>query len=56
MEPRGANKEYPSLLATTLRTQELLYEVEMTGMRVDMDRVTSLIKAYQGARSDLLGR
>ena len=56
MEPRGANKEYPSLLATTLRTQELLYEVEMTGMRVDMDRVTSLIKAYQGARSDLLGK
>jgi len=56
IERRGVDNEYPSLLDTTLRTQELLYEVEITGMRVDRDRLDCLIKAYQGARSDLLGK
>lgn len=53
--PRGVHGQYPSLWATTMRTQELLYEIERTGMLVDQERLTQLINAYQSARSQLLG-
>lgn len=52
MQPRG---KYPSLWDTTLRTQEIIYELQRTGMLVDKDRLKQLIDAYQGARSQLLG-
>jgi len=43
MVPRG---EYPSLWDTTMQTQETLYEIEMTGMAVDPERLSILTKAY----------
>lgn len=43
MKPRG---EYPSLLDTTMGTQEVIYELELTGMQVDPERLSMLIKAY----------
>ena len=52
MEPRG---KYPSLWDITLRTQELFYELEGTGLLVDKERLEQLITAYQGARSQLFG-
>lgn len=52
---RGRNGEYPSLWDTTMRTQELLYELQSTGMLVDRDRLKLLIDAYQGVKSQLLG-
>lgn len=54
-ERRGANKEYPSLWAIALRTQELMYEIQGTGMLVDRARLDQLITAYQEVRMQLLG-
>jgi DNA polymerase-1 len=55
LKPRGINGEYPSLWDTTLRTQQLIYELERTGMLVDLERLNSMIEAYQQVRSNLLG-
>ena len=54
LKARGANGEYPSLFSTTMRTQEIIYELEINGMAVDMDRLKSLIDTYQKKRSELL--
>lgn len=52
---RGVNGEYPSLWSTTLRTQELLYEVERNGLLVDPERLNQLIEAYQAKSVTLSG-
>lgn len=54
LKARGANGEYPSLFSTTMRTQEIIYELEINGMAVDMERLKSLIDTYQKKRSELL--
>ena len=54
LDKRGMHKQYPSMLETTLRTQELTYELEATGLPVDRNRLNELITAYQGAKSKLL--
>jgi uracil-DNA glycosylase family 4 len=55
MQPRGLRGQYPSLWQTTLRTQELLYELERNGMAIDTERLEQLIVAYQRVRAQLLG-
>lgn len=55
MKPRGVSGEYPSLWRTTMRTQELLYEVERSGLLVDPVRLGELITVYQAKRKELLG-
>ena len=55
-DPRGVNKEYPSLVASTYNTQRILFEIERTGMKVDRERLETLISQYQSARADLLAR
>lgn len=47
MNPRGNEGQYPSLWSTTMRTQELLYEVERNGLLVDTVRLGELITVYQ---------
>jgi len=44
-KPRG---EYPSLWDMVMPTQQMLYEIEMTGMRVDRQRLTELTQQFQG--------
>jgi uracil-DNA glycosylase family 4 len=53
MEPRGA---YPSLWQTVLDTQRYLYEVEMTGMKVDKQRLDELCNVYHGRLTELENR
>jgi len=55
LRPRGANGEFPSLWYTTLRTQEIMYELQGTGMLVDKERLAVLIDAYQEVRKQLHG-
>ena len=55
MQRRGIQQQYPSLWDTTMRTQQLIYELEQTGMLVDKTRLEELINAYQGVRANLLG-
>ena len=50
MVPRG---EYPSLWDTDLYTQKVLYEIEMTGMLIDKERLSVLSKAYYSKFVDL---
>ena len=46
---------YPSLFNTTMRTQEIIYELEINGMPVDIDRLKELIDIYQAKKAELLG-
>lgn len=54
LKPRGVNGEYPSMFRTTLRVQEIIYELECTGLPVDSIRLRELIDAYQKVRAHLL--
>ena len=51
LEPRG---KYPSLFATEMETDtEDLYEIELNGLPVDMERVNLLTEKYQTKRREL---
>ena len=54
MEPRGTEKQYPSMLQETLNTQKVLYEVEGTGMPVDREQLNMLIDKFQSKKAELL--
>lgn len=54
LNPRGPNKEYPSLLDSTLLNELATDELERNGLPIDRQRLTELIDAYQGMRSQLL--
>lgn len=54
MEPRGPEKEYPSLLGSTMLNELATDELERNGLPVDRQRLTELIDAYQSMRSQLL--
>ena len=54
LRPRGVHSEYPSLYGTTLRTQEIIYELELNGLPVDYDRLVELIGTYQQKKAELL--
>lgn len=56
MEPRGTEKQYPSMLQETLNTQKVLYEVEGTGMPVDRDQLNMLIDKFQSKKAELLSQ
>ena len=43
LEPRG---KYPSLFQTTMDTQRNVYELELTGMKADVDRLRLISEAY----------
>lgn len=47
MEPRGTLKQYPSLWAITMGTQRIVYELEMSGMLVDVPLLDSITDAYE---------
>lgn len=53
-KPRGPNGEYPSLLDSTLLNELATDELEQNGLPIDRKRLTELIDAYQGMRSQLL--
>jgi len=53
MEPRGVNGEIPSLWDITLQTQRVLYEIEITGMEIDADRLKEIEIAYLAKLADL---
>lgn len=53
-KPRGPNGEYPSLLDSTLLNELATDELERNGLPIDRKRLTELIDAYQGMRSQLL--
>jgi len=53
MEPRG---QYPSLWDTVMYTQRMLYELEMTGMELDEQRLKDLCEAYHGRLTELENR
>lgn len=54
LEKRGPNKEYPSLLDSTLLNELATDELESSGLPVDRQRLEELIEAYQGMRAQLL--
>lgn len=54
LEKRGPNKEYPSLLDSTLLNELATDELEQNGLPVDRKRLTDLIDAYQAMRAQLL--
>lgn len=54
LEARGPNKEYPSLLDSTLLNELATDELEQNGLPVDKKRLEELIDAYQGMRAQLL--
>lgn len=54
LNPRGPSGEYPSLLDSTLLNELATDELEQNGLPVDRQRLTELIDAYQGMRSQLL--
>lgn len=54
MEPRGTEKQYPSMLQETLNTQRVLYEVEGVGMPVDRKQLDMLIDKFQSKKAELL--
>ena len=54
MEPRGTERQYPSMLQETLNTQKVLYEVEGTGMPVDREQLNMLIDKFQSKKAELL--
>lgn len=54
LNPRGPDAEYPSLLDSTLLNELATDELEQNGLPVDRQRLTELINAYQGMRSQLL--
>lgn len=56
MKPRGVDGEYPSMLQTTLNTQRVIYEIEGTGLNVDMERLNMLTDAFQSKRAELLAQ
>lgn len=45
-KPRGHHGQYPSLWQTTMQTQAAIYELEMTGMLVDTQRLNEITVAY----------
>ena len=53
LEPRGLNKQYPSLWDTTMLTQKYMYELEKSGLKVDVERLNQLINAYQSRKDEL---
>lgn len=53
MEPRG---QYPSLWDVDMHAQDILYELEQTGLLVDQVQLHKLIGMYQEARSELEGK
>lgn len=52
-EPRG---QYPSIWDVDMHAQDVLYELEQTGLLVDRERLDKLIGMYQEARSELEGK
>lgn len=54
LKPRGPEKEYPSLLDSTLLNELATDELERNGLPVDRERLTGLIDAYQAKRAQLL--
>lgn len=56
LESRGTQKEYPSMLQTTLNTQRVVYEIEGTGLKVDVERLNMLIDAFQTKKAELLSQ
>lgn len=55
MAPRGPDGQYPSLFQTTMTTSRLIYELEITGLLIDRERLEGLIRVYQDMKSQLLG-
>jgi DNA polymerase-1 len=51
--PRG---QYPSLWDSVLYTQRMIYEMEITGMGIDKERLTTLAEAYGGRLNELANR
>lgn len=53
LQPRGFNKEFPSLFDTVMQTALDLYELEETGIIIDTERMDELIKIYHAKRREL---
>ena len=53
MQPRG---EYPSLWSIVMYTQRMIYEMEITGMPVDPERIELIKKAYMEKLQELLSK
>ena len=49
----GGDKTYPSLMGVDMHAQDVLYEIEGAGLKVDMEQLDKLIGMYGEARSEL---
>lgn len=53
LAPRGDNGQYPSLWDITLLTQKYMYELEASGLKVDVERLNQMINTYQTRKNEL---
>lgn len=53
MHPRGS---YPSIWDVDMHAQDILYELEQTGLLVDTEQLNKLTKVYQAGRRELAGK
>jgi len=54
--PRGLQGQYPSLLAATVRLGSHLYELERTGIPIDLVRLEELTAAYNNKHRQLVSQ
>jgi uracil-DNA glycosylase family 4 len=55
-QPRGLNNEYPSMMDATLRMNSHLYEVEQTGIPIDLERLDRMTKVYNNKLHKLVSQ
>jgi uracil-DNA glycosylase family 4 len=53
LQPRGEERQYPSLVQSTVSLQKHLYEFELEGLPIDLDLMKELTKIYNDKRREL---